>query len=325
MATEGLRNQEWLDRGSDSRYPLLAIATATDLSGAFTIPNDFLASLYIGVPVDLQLNPQSVFISQIVHTPNVITLQFSATVAGQVVVIARADLSLPVIAAQIATVGYGLAVVEGVSPYLDIRGRAAVARLENIQQQPVGIHGFNFVGAGLDVDAIRPSIRHVHAFEVEQESGQFTRLTGVLRLKSGTNTRIRVATEDGEPVVYLDAIDASQFNEQLECEIGLAPAIRRINGLPGNAQREISIKESRCLSVTAAGSELTLRNRCSEPCASCAEAEAVLQKIDPIAAQLPSMQNFIARLQAVIETQQANILASQGPLQCLSASTTAEP
>jgi len=322
MSTEGLRNLEWLDRASGCRYPLQSLASAVDLSGDFSLPNEFLASLYIAVPVDLRLNIGSVFISEITHTPNLVSLLFSGLINGVVRNFARADLGLLAIANQIASTGYGLGLVEGIGDYTDIRGRLAVARLDNLRLQPVGTYSFDYTGAGVDVDAIRPSIRQLAALEVERDAGQFVRLTGAIRLRSGTNTRLRLATEEGEPVVYFDAIDASGFNAELDCDTGLGAAIRRINGLGGDSQREIKLQESRCLSVAASGDTIALRNRCSEPCASCAEAEAVKQVVDPMAAQIPTLVNFIARLQAAVDTQQQNIAMSQGPLACLASPTT---
>lgn len=322
MATEGIRNLEWLDRASGNRYPLQPFASAVDVSGSFRLPNEFLASLYLAVPSDLRLNLTSVYISEVVHTPSLISLVISAEIDGIIRTLARSDLSLIAIANQINSVGYGLALVDGTGDYTDVKGRVAIARLENIQQQPVGSFEFDYSGAGVDVDAIRPALRHVSALEVETTAGQYTRLNGPVRLSAGANTRLRLATEDGEPVIYFDAFDTSGFNEQLECEDNGNAAIRRINGLAGNSNREILIQESRCIDIFASADTLAIRNPCSEPCAGCEEAEAIKRVVDPMAQQIPTLVNFIARLQASVESQQQAISASQGPLQCLAEPTT---
>lgn len=317
MATGGIRNLEWLDRASGNRYPLQPVATATDLSGAFRLPNDFIAAIYLAVPADLRINLTSVYISEVVHTPNLISLVISTLINNELRNIARADLSLVAIANQIRSIGYGVGLLEGMPDYTDIRGRISIARLENIQLQPVGVFAFDYSGAGLDVDAIRPAIRHVSAIEVETVGGQFTRLNGPVRLRAGNNTRLRLATEDGEPVIYFDAFDTTGFNDDFNCEDTSAAAIRRINGIRGNSNREVLIQDSRCVDVTASGDALTIRNPCSEPCAGCEEAEAIKRSVDPMAQQIPTLVNFIARLGASIESQQQAIAASQGPLQCL--------
>ena len=322
MATEGLRNLEWLDRASGCRYPLQSLASAKDVSGVFELPNEFLASLYLAVPVDLRLNVGTVFISEVVYTPTLVTLTITGSINGTQTNFARADIGLLAIDNQIQAIGYGLSLFEGIGDYSDIRGRVAVARLDNLRLQPIGVYQFNYAGAGIDVDAIRPSIKQVSAIEVEREPGQYVRLSGAVRLRAGTNTRLRVTTEDAQPVVYIDAIDASSFNESLDCDTGSGASIRRINSIRGNSQREITIRESRCLAVSASGSSISLRNRCSEPCASCEEAEAVKAVVDPMAQQIPTLVNFIARLQASVDTQQQNIIMSRGPLQCMTEPTT---
>lgn len=117
-------------------------------------------------------------------------------------------------------------------------------------------------------------------------------------------------------------MDASDLNESLECEDGTPPAIKRINGLPGNSQREILLRENRCLEITASGDTISMRNRCSEPCAGCKEAEAVKQVVDPMAQQIPSLVNLITRIQVAVDTQTQAIAISQGPLACLTPTTT---
>lgn len=311
-----VRNQEWLDRASDSRYPFNWNASAVDETGTFAFPNDFLTSVYIAIPADLKLNLTTVHISEIIHTPTLITLSFQAAIDGEPVVFAKATLSVTGLEAQIEQVGYGFGLIEGELNYPDVRGRLTVARVDNLRLQPAGVFQFGYAATGLDTDALRPNIRHVSAIEIES-AGSITRLNRVIRLKPGNNARLRVTTEDGEPVVYVDALDPTGFNDNLDCETTVAAAVRRINGLPGNSDREIFIQPSRCIEITPAGNALNLRNACSEPCAGCAEAEAIKSQIDPMAQQIPILTNFISRLTASVEAQQQAIAASQGPLSCL--------
>lgn len=316
MATEGIRNREWLDLATDCRYPLKREATAKDFSGVFSIPDDLLAALHVSVPVDLQLNPLSCYISRVIYTPSVLTLIVSGTVAGGVVELLRADISLISAAQQIASSGCAIGFFSGIGLFGDLRGRVTLGRLDNLKLQPVGNYTFSAQATGIEADCIRPQIRHVAAIEVETNPDQFVRLTGTIRLRAGQNARFRVESEDGLPVVYIDAVNAAELNEQLECEEGSNPAIKRINGLSGNSQREILIDSSRCMEITAAEAALAFRNACSEPCAGCAETHALEQIIAPISNQLPTLASFIARLQASIDQQGQAIAISQGPLQC---------
>lgn len=325
MAHEGIRNQESLDRASDSRYPLNSFASARDSTGAFNLPNDFLAGLYITIPSELRLVMTSVHIRQIVATPNLVVMTIAGSIGLETVDLARLDIGLVAVDAQISMEGYGLALAEPLGEYQDIKCHAVIARTENIRAQPSGTFTFDRDSGGIDVDCVRPIVRGVSALEVETQFEQFVRLSGPIRMRPGSNTRFRVETESGEPVVYVDAIDASDLNESLQCDDGQTPAIRRINGLPGNSQREILLRESRCLEIDAAGDTIGIRNRCSEPCASCAEAEQVKAVVDPMAQQIPQLVNLITRIQVSVDTQLQAISISQGPLACLQATTTQAP
>lgn len=321
MATEGIRNLEWLDRGSDSRYPLQSGATAKDLTGVFELPNDFLASLYLAIPADLDIKLQTVRIGQVIHTTSQIVLRFFAEIAGQDRQFAEANIGVLQSQTQIKSIGYALQLIRGIDNFESITGHLAVARM-SIANQPVGLYEFDYDGAGLDIDTIRPNIRFVSAIDVETAAGGFARIVGPLRLRAGLNSRLRVVHENGEPVVYFDALDGSQLNERLECEVGATPPIRFINGIPGDAARNVTISPGRCVETGVFSSTLGFRNACSEPCASCEEAELLRDTIDPLADQIPTLVNFIARLEAAIDAQNQAIALSQMPVGCR---TTASP
>lgn len=309
--SRNVRGVEFADRASDGRYPLIPLATATDTSELFALPNDFLVGLYLAIPADLQIRPGRVFISRIINTTSLVSLFVTADIGNTLVEIGRFDISRAVANSQIDRHGYGLAVFEGATNYEDLRGRVTVHSFANMELQPQGEFTFEYAATGIEPDCIRPHIRHVSSLEIVQPNGNL-RLGGAVRLAAGNNTRLRVEVVDGQPTVYIDALDASDLNEQLECEFGPAPPIRRINGLTGDSQRAITLIGSRCLEIQPLVSELQLRNRCSEPCASCDEAEAVRSLVDPFRTQIPTLIGLANRLDAAITQTQLNVLASKG-------------
>lgn len=304
MAFQVTRNQEWLDRASDSRYPLISGTTARDLTGTFELPNDFLVSVYLAVPIDLQISPISVWISRITISPHFVQLVFSASVDDTDQVIARANVSLAAAQAQIndPKMGYSHALLEGVSPFSDLRGQVMVARLENLAKQPVGVFDFDYQATALDPDCIRPHIRQVPAIEAELATDQYARLTGTVRLRAGANMRLRVVTENNEPVIYLDALDPTDLNDKLECDDSeLTKPIYRINGIPGDAQGNYQLVSSRCMEITPASFGAALRNTCSEPCAGCTEVEPLASRVKAMENQLPALSNFVANLNVALQ------------------------
>lgn len=309
--TRYLRGVEFADRASDSRYPLIPLATATDRAGVFSLPNDFLVAIYLSLPADLPISPGYVFISRVINTPGLITLAVSASISGELVEIGQFDVSRQQTQAQIDRIGYGFVVFEGTDSFKDLRGRATIRSLATIAEQPQGEFFFDYDDAGIEPDCIRPHLRHVAALEVEQPGGSL-RLGGVVRLAAGNNMRLRVEVIDDQPTVFMDALDASQLNEDLECETGVSPPIRRINGIEGDSQRQVTLIGSRCLEVNALAAEIQLRNRCSEPCASCQEAEQVQSLLEPFASQVPTLIGLANRLDIAVTQTQLNVISSRG-------------
>lgn len=308
--TNYVRGVEWLDRAADSRYPLNPAATGLDNQSVFDIPNGLLLELYIAVPADLLIKPGYVWVSRILHTSSLVSIYLSADINNELVEIGRFDISQLAVRAQALRVGYGMSTFSGAVGFEDLRGWVVVGSLDSLALQPQGEFTFTFEAAGLDPDCIRPHIRHVSHLDVELTGGD-VRLDGALRLAAGNNMRMRVETEDGEPVVYLDAIDPTNLNSDLQCDYGVSPPIRFVNGLPGGASREITLLGSRCLEVQPAGSQLQLTNRCSEPCATCAESEALQALIAPFAQQIPTLVNLANRLEIAVLQTQANVTNSQ--------------
>lgn len=309
--TRYIRGVEFADRASDSRYPLIPKATVTDSTGIFEIPNDFLVSAYVTVPADLAISPGAVYVSRIINTVSSVAVYLSATISGEPVELGQFDISRAGASAQIERNSYAFSVMQGATGYEDLRGRLTIGSLDSIRDQPQGEFTFGFDDAGLEPDCIRPHLRHVSALEIEQPGGNL-RLGGVIRLAAGNNVRLRVEVVDEQPVLYLDALDPSQLNEALECEDGTSPPIRRINGLAGDSQREITLLGSRCLEIQPLTSEIKLRNRCSEPCASCDEAEQIRSLVSPFANQIPTLIGLANRLDMAITQTQLNVLISRG-------------
>lgn len=294
------RNQEALDRNSDSRFPLISGTTARDSSGSFELPNDLLVSLMLPVPEDLEISPISAWVSRVVVSPNFLQLYISARIMDEPAQIARADVSMAAAEASIRDLGYAFASLDGVGLYSDLRGHIQLARLDSLRRQPVGVFDFAYEGSALEPDCIRPEARQVPAVEIETAPGQFARLTGLVRFRPGSNMRFRVATENSEPVVYIDAIDPTDLNEQLECDGGTTKPIYRINSIPADAQGNFQLGGSRCLDITPATFGVAMRNNCSEPCAGCTEAEALSSRVKAMEQQLPQFTTFLATLSSQV-------------------------
>lgn len=304
--TRYIRGVEWTDRSSDSRYPLQPLSSAKDTSGIFEIPNDLITAMYLTVPADLQIQPGNVFIGRLLYTGSLLRIEIVAEFISDINVLGVFEFPLQAAAQQIQDRGHATAVFSGATTYRDLRGRMSLGSLTNLTKQPQGDFLFTYDDAGFDPDCIRPQLRSLSAIEVET-GGELLRLTGTVRLAAGLNTRLRVEVEAGEPVIYIDSLDTTDLNEKLACDYGDNPPIRRINGLGGNAHREVTVLGSRCLEVESVNAELRLRNRCSEPCVNCAEADTLRQAVIPFAQQVPTLTNLVNRLDMAVSQTRANL------------------
>lgn len=305
-----IRGNEFANRAADSRYPLIPYAAAKDGSCVFEIPNDFLVGLYIAIPADLQISPATYQITTIVNVNNRTLVSIGGKLNGTLITIGRFDILWESARAQITERGYAFANFIGEPNYADLRGRLMVGSIDSIAAQPQGSFGFSYGGAGLSVDCFRPIFRHLSALNVLTSTGQSFRLSGAVRLRGGDNVDIKVEIQDGVPVVMLNAVDGSKLNESFDCDSSSGAVIKTINGLPGNVDREVTLIGSRCLAVEPSTFGVQFTNGCSEPCASCEEAEALKSMVDPFSQQLPYVISVAAKLEAAIIQMQQTVNAA---------------
>lgn len=307
-----IRGQEFANRAADSRYPLIPAATALDTTSQFTIPNDFLAGLYLSIPADTGFDAGSFRVSKVIYARARCSVFISANVGSTVYLLGQFDVLEQLATSQLAANGYAFSLFTPADGFGDVRGRLMVGGIDSLKLQPQGVYEFTQAAAGISTDCIRPMLRRVSAIEVVNSSGQTYRLTGTVRLRAGDNASLTIETVDGLPVVVFDAVDGSQLNDQLQCDTASGTIVRRINGLPGNNQGEVTLLGSNCLTVQPQQTGLQLLNACSEPCASCSEAEALKSLVDPFVTQVPTLVSLANRIDMAVTQFQLNALASQG-------------
>jgi hypothetical protein len=311
-----IRGVEFANRNQDARYPLIPSATCRDTADLFSIPNDLLVGLQITVPADLRISPASYRISRVIYTYGTVTLFISGLLEDISTELGRFDIARTNVSQQIQRYGYGFSSLMGLGDYSDLRGRLLIGSPEGLNDQPQGEFWFDYQAAGISVDCIRPMVRHINVLEVQTASGELFRLAGVVRLRGGDNMAIRIETVDQRPVVVLDALDSEGLTDRLQCDQGNRPPIRTINGLSGDAQRAVELTGSNCLEIEPGLNGIRLQNNCSEPCASCQEAEALQELVEPFVTQVPTLTSLINRLQTAIDQLSLSSKLSQGNPTC---------
>src|SRR5690606_26651683 len=88
-----IRNIEWLDHNGEGAYPFAAEASRRDQTGSFQLPNDFITSLQLAVPAELNVSPAKFFVSAVTNLPGGFAIVISYNGTGGDVVVASASVA----------------------------------------------------------------------------------------------------------------------------------------------------------------------------------------------------------------------------------------
>lgn len=302
----GLWNREWLNANSQRAYPLFEEATATDVTGSFVLPQDFLLELYLPVHAGLAVQPENFFIRSI-----------SVFATGYNVSIGYDDGTTdpPVVAtavvAKSAHVEYDSYALPGSGDFDDVIGKVVIGNTDAIDRQPSGQYFFDPAGGRLDPDCARPMIRGVSSIAVVNGSESSSRLYGDFEFVSGNNMQISVVSVGQVNQIRWDAIDGAGLTENCACEEDIGPPIRTINRIPPNPDGDFTLIGNPCLDLQGIANGINLIDKCSQPCCGCAELEKLTQELDQFGNQAVTLQNFMSRLQQEVYSMRDNLLASR--------------
>lgn len=309
MPNYGIWVVEWPNQNSQRAYPLSELATRTDTTGAFVLPNDFLLSMYLPVNAALAVTSDKFYLQSIVVFPSGYNLTFAyynGTTNPKVasVVIPKAthteNNSYPVI---------------GLGDFADITGQAQIGRLDSIDDQPAGQFTFTFAGGRLDAFCIQPTLRGVSSIRLRNGSAISDRLFGELEFVAGTNMEISIEVDEetDETQIRFDAVDGSDLTDRCDCvgDDTKAPPIRTINGIPPTVAGDFSLVPGSCIQISALNNGLSLIDTCSEPCCGCKELEAITLQLESFGDNVRTLENFGNRLQVEVTQMGQVVLGSR--------------
>lgn len=306
--TIGLRNLEWANHNSQRNYPLVIEATRTDVTSSFALPNDFITGLYLSVHFGLNVDPAKFYLRSLGNFASGFGMVIAYDSGAGPVNVATANIAR---AAFSPGQSYRLT---GIGDFFDATGHVQLGSLSNIDEQPAGQFSFDFAATRLETDVVRPMVRGISSFRVQSGSALSDPISGDLVLVAGTNMRITVVQQaDQDPRIVFDAIEGEGLNEICVCDDDpeLAPPIRRINGVPPTTDGDFTLLGSDCLEVRPMTNGLQLVDTCSVPCCGCTELEIVTAQLEQFLRQATTLENFLVRLEAVVEGMNQSVLGSR--------------
>jgi len=305
--TVGVWNRQWLNANSQRAYPLTEAATATDTSGAFTLPTNIILGLRFPIHVGLNVQPGMFYLSQLIVTSTSLTIAIAYDDGS----------SDPPTVGSVAVAldthkEYDQYALPGKGDFADSVGQLILGRPADIEALPAGDFRFTYGGGQLEVDTIVPMIRDVQSLSVINGSDQSVRMYGDIELVAGSNLRLTPILMAGQdPKIRIDAIDGEGLNEDCVCVDQVSPCIRTINGISPDKNGNFVLQGDTCVVVKTASGGLVLSNSCSAPCCGCEELEALKREMDVFGDAYATVRGFVDRLQVEVTTMSQVVLGSR--------------
>jgi hypothetical protein len=304
--TIGTRNLEFLHHNAQRAYPLAMDSSRIDITGSFTLPDDFIVNLSLPVHWGLNVLPARFLVHRIVSSAGgfEITIGYDNGVTISDVAVAR-------IARATHTVNKSY-VLLGLGSFSGSRGFVAIGDLGNIDRQPSGSFEFDLDGGLLEVDAIRPHIRGVTSLQVQNGGDLSVRIDGNVIFRAGPNMRITPILEVGEdPVIVFDAREGAGLDEECVCNANQSPPVRTLLGVGPDSSGNIDLLGNACFNITPAEHALVIRDTCSEPCCGCKELEEITRSMESFGSTATTLENFLVDLKARVDEMELTVLGSR--------------
>ena len=311
----GVHNLEWLNHNSQRAYPITADSTETSQDGDFSLPEDFIVSLYLPVHWGHNIDSTKFHISQVSNYPTgfSLTIGYESTEVSEegeiTVTTVNVASTLVSKATHTENQSYNLS---GMGDFVDSKGHIVVGDIANLNKENAGNFAFNLAGARLEPDVVRPSIRGVMSLQAQNGSSLSSELYGHVRLKAGDNFRITpIVEKNQDPVLVLSAIDGTGLNEDCECFDENPPTIRTINGIPPDQSGNFTFLGDSCLTVEGRTNGLEFKDICSEPCCGCTELEVITAALEDFGSKATTLENFLVSLEARVTQMDQVVLGSR--------------
>ena len=302
----GAYNLDFLAHNATRAYPLATESTRTDLTGDFSLPDDFIVGLVMPTHWGESVKTGKFFIRRI-----------SSYASGYWVTVGYDSDSGPIDAASAliprAAHTFGnYYVLTGTGIFADSTGFLQIGELANIDLQPSGQFEFDLSGGQLEPDAIHPFIRGVMSLQAQNGSEISDIVVGRIVLQAGRNFRLRTSLVAGhDPIIFFDAIDGQGTVEDCLCTENQANPIRTISMVGPDGSGNLTLLGDSCFQFTAGDNALILEDKCSQPCCGCKELEAVTSKLEAFGSQATTLQNFLVRLEQEVTTFNNVVLGSR--------------
>lgn len=296
---------QWLNNNAVRSYPISEDASGKDISGGYTLPDDFIVDLTISVP-DLESGLYKLTNFCITHVHvfsggTVVNIGYDnsdgsvAGISNDVVVLA--SISIPPTHTQNETYSFS-----GVGSFRHTTGAITIGKLDTIVQNP-GSFRFNKAGARFVSTLLAPSFAGVTSIRISNRGVLSEPISGGIILDAGTNASITIepvtvgAEETPRNRIIINAIDGT--GNQEDCGCGSIDNDERQCITSLNGAGTVTLNGSGCATVTGGGSHtISIADDCAEPCCGSSELDAIIADQNVLATEVRSQFFLMQRLEA---------------------------
>ena len=301
-------NLELLNHHAQRSYPITSDSTKRDITGSFTIPDDFLVGLGLAVSPAMDMESGRFFIRQIGVNPSGVHLIISSDTGSGLVDVGT------VMIPDTGTIRNRTVGIGGIEPFDDLKGNVTVGKLSTIREQPSGLFNFTLADTRIEPAAIQPMIRGISSMSVAVSSGSSSeRLYGDIELVAGSNIQLSTVSTATETKIVISALDGEGTIADCICEgeAAYAPCIQTINGIRPGTDGNFNFIGDDCIDFTGIASGLKVTDACCTPCCGCEELETITRDLERFNAQRESLTLFINQLAAETATFGTTVLGSK--------------
>lgn len=300
-------NIEWLNANAQRKYPLAVDATASDITGAFTLPTAALVGMNLPVPASLEIDPTRFYLSRVISFASGVTFEFSyddGTASPPVVASTTVTRASHIENDQYSIVGRG--------DFVAIRGVLVVGDINSIDA--AGLFVLARAGGKLDPHVVRPTLRGIGGLYVTSGGITYGPFYDDIELIFGSNLQPTITSSEAGTEIRIDGIEGAGLTAPCVCAGGqsLPAPIRTINGQPPLFNGDFTLLGVACVGIQASsGGGVQISNTCATPCCGCTELETITDELQRLLDQATLLGNSIAAVQAFTTAASTTMLGAR--------------
>lgn len=303
-------NLQWLNHNAQRSYPLTSRASKKDVTGTFTIPDDFIVGLRLNFATDYVTDVRA-NINQITVSNIGVCVYISVYTATGVLIQGALRVCINK-AEHVKNNTYAL------TSYAEDRvtGSITINEINEILNQPAGWFNFDEAAGEIESDVISVSTHAIRSLQILSDGARSEKLYGDIVLVAGENIKILIEKDwvsfnQLETRLVIHAISGKNLNEDCTCDVNnVAPCIRSINGI-STTTGNFNFAPNGCINLTEAVNGVEIADICAEPCCGCSELDALRTQVERFGDGITTLQNFVTRLGSEVAQMSVVVIGSR--------------